>query len=70
MTASGESSEGTVSNLRSGNFGGLDLRNIRASVVKSQNAPLLLGQTVLKRLGKIEIDNDKRVLKVYYKEKK
>ncbi len=70
MTASGEISEGTVINLRSVNFGGLDLSNIRASVVKSQNAPLLLGQTVLKRLGKIEIDNDKRVLKVYYKEKK
>ena len=46
------------------NFGGLELTNVRASVVKSQNAPLLLGQSVLQRLGKIEIDNTKRVLKI------
>ena len=67
MTATGEISEGTVVNLRNVNFGGMDLSNVRASVVKSQNAPLLLGQSVLSRLGKIEIDNEKKVLKIYYK---
>ena len=69
MTANGEISEGTVINLKNVNFGGLDLKDVRASVVKSQVAPLLLGQSVLNRLGKIEIDYDRSVLKVTYKEK-
>ncbi len=69
MTANGEISEGTVINLKNVNFGGLDLKDVRASVVKSQVAPLLLGQSVLNRLGKIEIDYGRSVLKVTYKEK-
>lgn len=64
QTADGNISVGTVINLRQINFGGVELTNIRASVVSSQKAPLLLGQTVLKRLGKIEIDNERRVLKI------
>jgi len=51
-------------------LGGLELNNIKTSIVKNQKAPLLLGQSVLSRLGKIEIDNGKRVLKVTYKERK
>ena len=62
MDANGDVSVGTVINLRSVNFGGLDLNNVRASVVRNQKAPLLLGQSVLGRLGKIEIDNSKSVL--------
>lgn len=69
-TASGELSEGTVINLRSVDFGGLTLRNVKASVVHSQAAPLLLGQTVLSRLGKIEIDYEKNVIKVTHLQKK
>lgn len=69
MMANGEVSAGTVINLRNVNFGGLDLNNIRASVVHNQTAPLLLGQSVLSRLGNIEIDNTNRVLKVTYKKK-
>ncbi len=64
MTADGNVSVGTTVNLRQINFGGLELQNVRASVVKSQNAPLLLGQSVLQRLGKIEIDNEKRILRI------
>lgn len=67
LTADGEVSEGTVINLRKVTFGDLSLDNIKASVVKNQSAPLLLGQSVLARLGKIEIDNAKRVIKVTYK---
>ncbi len=70
MTANGDISEGTVINLRSVKFGDAVLNNVKASVVKSQTAPLLLGQSVLERLGKIEIDNTKKVLRVTYKEKK
>lgn len=62
--ASGEISEGTTITLRSVEFGGLTLPNVKASVVHSQSAPLLLGQTVLSRLGKIEIDYEKNVLKI------
>jgi predicted aspartyl protease len=50
--------------LRRVNFGGLELDNVRASVVRNQKAPLLLGQSVLGRLGKIEIDNTNRKLKI------
>ena len=70
MTADGNVVAGTVVNLRNVNFGGVELNNIQASIVKNQRAPLLLGQSVLKRLGKIEIDNEKRILKITYKEKK
>lgn len=69
MTADGNISEGTVINLRNVNFGGLSLDNVRASVVNNQSAPLLLGQSVLNKLGNIEIDNEKRVLRITYKEK-
>ena len=57
MDANGDISEGTIVNLRKVDFGGLELDNVRASVVRNQKAPLLLGQSVLGRLGKIEIDN-------------
>lgn len=53
----GDISEGTIVNLRDVDFGGLKLNNVRASVVRNQKAPLLLGQSVLGRLGSIEIDN-------------
>lgn len=57
VDANGDISEGTVLNLNKVNFGGLELDNVRASVIRNQKAPLLLGQSVLGRLGKIEIDN-------------
>ena len=70
MMANGEISAGTIINLRNVNFGGLDLDNVRASVVHNQMAPLLLGQSVLNRLGNIEIDNAKGILKITYKKVK
>lgn len=66
--ANGDIAEGTNIVLKEVTFGGLALKNIRASVVKGQNAPLLLGQTVMQRLGQIEIDNDKKVIRVKYTE--
>ena len=68
LNANGEVSEGTIINLRNVNFGGLDLNDIRASVVHNQSAPLLLGQSVLNRLGNIEIDNVRGILRITYKE--
>lgn len=64
VDANGVISEGTVVILRKVNFGGLELDNVRASVIRNQKAPLLLGQSVLGRLGKIEIDNANRRLKI------
>ena len=67
MDANGDITEGTVVNLRNVNFGGLELDNVRASVVRNQKAPLLLGQSVLGRLGKIEIDNPSMKLVITHK---
>ena len=62
VDANGDVSEGTIVNLRNVEFGGLKLKNVRASVVRNQKAPLLLGQSVLGRLGSIEIDNSGKKL--------
>lgn len=64
VDANGDVSVGTIINLKNVNFGGLTLTNVRASVVRNQKAPLLLGQSVLGRLGKIEIDNSSQILKI------
>lgn len=67
MDANGDITEGTIVNLRSVDFGGLELENVRAAVVRNQKAPLLLGQSVLGRLGKIEIDNPGMKLVITHK---
>lgn len=64
LDANGNVSEGTVINLRKVSFGGYELTNVKASVVGNLKAPLLLGQTVLTRLGSVEIDNQKQVLRI------
>lgn len=63
-TADGSVAEGVKVNLREVEFGGLKLNNVKAGVVTNQRAPLLLGQSVLARLGRIEIDNERQVIKV------
>lgn len=68
QVATGAIAVGTTIILKQIEFGGLILRDVRASVVETQNAPLLLGQTVLQRLGKIEIDNSQRILKITTKQ--
>lgn len=57
MTASGDIHEGTVLRLKEVKLGDAVLKNIEASVVHSQKAPLLLGQSVLEKFGTITIDN-------------
>ena len=68
ITADGSISIGTNIILQKIDFGGLELKAVRASVVGNQRAPLLLGQSVLQRLGKIEIDNQRQVLKITTKQ--
>ena len=55
--ASGEIQEGTIIQLKEIKIGNAILRNVNASVVHNQQAPLLLGQSVLERFGTITIDN-------------
>jgi clan AA aspartic protease (TIGR02281 family) len=56
-TATGEIHEGTIIRLREIKIGEAVLRNVDASVTHSQQAPLLLGQSVMERFGTITIDN-------------
>jgi clan AA aspartic protease (TIGR02281 family) len=57
QTASGDIHEGTVLRLKEVKLGNAVLKNVEASVVHSQKAPLLLGQSVLEKFGTITIDN-------------
>jgi len=54
--ASGEIHEGYTLNLRRIEVGGKVLTNVKASIVKSSDAPLLLGQSALNRLGVFQFD--------------
>ena len=56
-TATGEIHEGTKIRLREIKIGDSVLRNVEASVTHNQQAPLLLGQSVLERFGTVTIDN-------------
>jgi predicted aspartyl protease len=50
--------------LRKLMIGNVEISDIKATVSNSINAPLLLGQSALKKLGSYSIDNKKRVLKI------
>ena len=60
--ANGQISEGTTITLREVKIGDAVLHNVDASVVKSQRAPLLLGQSAMERFGAITIDNQNNKL--------
>jgi len=60
--ANGEILEGTKVNLKSIEIGGLTINDVTATVVHEQNAPLLLGQSLLSRLGKISIDGNNLII--------
>lgn len=54
--ASGNIVKGTTIMLKTFQIGNLVLNNIRANVIDNKNAPLLLGQSALSKLGKYSID--------------
>ena len=64
VTATGEIHEGTVINLREVRVGDVVLRDIKASVIKNQSAPLLLGQSCFRRFGTVEVDNNAQVIRL------
>ncbi len=54
--ANGDVAKGTKLNIKEIEFAGLKLYNIEASIVHETSAPLLLGQSVISKLGKIQLD--------------
>lgn len=64
QTANGDIIEGTKIIIKKMEIGGIMLQNVEASIVHNNNAPLLLGQSVLNRLGKIEIDYSNSTLTI------
>ena len=57
QVANGDISEGNVITLKEVKIGDAVLRNVNASVVKNQSAPLLLGESVLRKFGTFTVDN-------------
>ena len=60
--ANGNIVEGTIINLREVIIGNIVLNNIRASVIHNIDTPLLLGQSALNKLGKIEFNYSNNTL--------
>ena len=60
--ANGTISVGTKIILRNIKIGNKNIQNIEANIVHNTNAPLLIGQSVLERLGKITIDTNNKTL--------
>jgi clan AA aspartic protease (TIGR02281 family) len=56
--ANGDIIENTSVTLKEIEIGGLKLYNIEAIIIHELTAPLLLGQSVIRELGKIQIDDD------------
>lgn len=56
QTASGGITIGMRIKLKKIEISGLILQNVEATIINSDSAPLLLGQSALSRLGKIQID--------------
>lgn len=49
-------------NLNEIDLGGIKINNVEAVVVSSQNAPLLLGQSAIAKLGRIQISGNRLVI--------
>ena len=62
QVATGELSAGAVITLREVMIGDVLLKNVEASVVGDQRAPLLFGQSAMERFGTITIDNGQNIL--------
>ncbi|MBQ3325323.1 MAG: retroviral-like aspartic protease family protein [Muribaculaceae bacterium] len=60
--ADGRVIDNVVINLRKVEIAGLTIENVPAVVVPTQNAPLLLGQSVIQKLGRVSIDGEDLVI--------
>lgn len=62
QTADGTIIDHLKINLRKIEIGGLKLTNVEAIVIASQNAPLLLGQSAIQKLGQVQLNGDKLII--------
>ena len=60
--ANGDIVENTEIILKRIEIGGITLFNVKASVIHNQNAPLLLGNSAIRKLGKIQIDGNNLIV--------
>ena len=60
--ANGQITENTKIILREIEIDGLKLYNVTASVIHKMNAPLLLGQSAIQKLGKIQLDGNELLI--------
>jgi hypothetical protein len=63
--ATGNLNEGIIIFLKEIEIAGLKLYNVKASIVKNNRAPLLLGQTAISKLGKIQLDLAQNTLTIF-----
>lgn len=54
--------EGTVVNLREVKLGNVVFHDVRASIQKNQDAPLLMGRSMFGRMQTFSVDNDKKTV--------
>jgi clan AA aspartic protease (TIGR02281 family) len=64
--ANGDLIPGTVVLLKNVNIGGVELFDVRASIISDPQAPLLLGQSVFKRFRSYSIDNINKEIVLEY----
>ena len=62
LTADGSIHDNVVINIKDIEISGLHLKNVQAVVISSQNAPLLLGQSAIQKLGSITIENNRLII--------
>lgn len=62
QTADGSIHDNFVINLKDIEISGLHIKNVQAVVISSQNAPLLLGQTAIQKLGSITIEGNRLII--------
>jgi aspartyl protease family protein len=60
--ADGSTAKSKVFNIKSIQIGDKEIKNVRTSINNSLNAPLLLGQSALKKLNSYRIDNYRNLL--------
>lgn len=63
--ADGSIHDNVVINIKDIEISGLHIKNVQAVVLSSQNAPLLLGQSAIQKLGRISLNGDKLIINDY-----
>lgn len=65
QTADGSIHNNVVINIKDIEISGLHLKNVQAVVISGQNAPLLLGQSAIQKLGRITLNGNKLIINDY-----